>query len=160
MDTFRELSCSFASAGSAAHTQMARLAVVGGEYRHNLTLLGGDDERKMARVFHARCIAITEPFARKFGVHDGDRLKLMTPRGPVEFEVAGTYSDYTRDQGAILMARSNFDEWWKDPRVESLAVYLQPGAAADPLAAGGGPGPDAGGGQYRLAILPPGRAGG
>jgi len=61
-------------------------------------------------------------------------LKLATPRGPAEFEVAGIYSDYTRDQGVMLMARDNFDRWWNDPKVESLAVYLQPGAAADSLA--------------------------
>ena len=112
----------------------ARLAVIQGEYRHNLTFLGGDDERKMARVFHERCVAVTEPFARKFGVRDGDHLHLLTPRGPADFEVAGIYSDYTRDQGVMLMARENFDHWWSDPRVQSLAIYLQPGAAAEPLA--------------------------
>jgi putative ABC transport system permease protein len=134
VDTFRELMCAFETAGPAANSPTARLAVVGGEYRHNLTFAGGDAERKMARVFHERCVAVTEPFARKFGVHDGDRLRLLTPHGPVEFEVAGTYSDYTRDQGVMLMARQNFDAWWSDPRVQSLAVYLQPGARAELLA--------------------------
>ena len=134
VDTFRELECTFdARINPKPALRTARLAVIQGEYRHNLTFLGGDDERKMARVFHDRCVAVTEPFARKFGVRAGDHLQLTTPRGPADFEVAGIYSDYTRDQGVMLMARENFDQWWSDPRVQSLAIYLRPGAAAEPL---------------------------
>jgi putative ABC transport system permease protein len=132
VDTFRELECSFTVDSGKA--DVARLAVIQGEYRHNLTFIGGDDERKMARVFHERCVAVTEPFARKFGVRAGDHLKLTTPRGPGDFEVVGIYADYTRDQGVMLMARQNFEQWWSDPRVQSLAVYLQPGTAPESLA--------------------------
>lgn len=132
VDTFRELECSFARPDGKINT--ARLAVLQGEYRHNLSFVGGDDERKMARVFHDRCVAVTEPFARKFGVHAGDHLQLTTPHGPADFEVVGVYADYTRDEGQMLMARDNFEQWWDDPRVQSLAVYLQPGTSADALA--------------------------
>ncbi len=137
VDTFRELECEFhvnRSGDLQSESLSARLAVVDGEYRHNLTLLGGDDERKMARVFDGHGVAITESFARKFGVHDGDRFVLSTPRGPKELEVAGTYSDFTRDQGVILMARRNFGAWWSDPSVQSLSVYLRVGAVAETLA--------------------------
>ena len=131
VDTFREMSVSVSA--SHAVEKPALLAIVQGEYRHNLTFLGGDDERKMARVFHGRAVAVTEPFARKFSVRDGDHLTLATPRGPAEFEVAGTYSDYTRDQGVILIARPAFDEFWSDPGVNSLAVYLRANQAWEPL---------------------------
>jgi putative ABC transport system permease protein len=137
VDTFRELECNFKIGRPPAlnaKPAAVRLAIVQGEYRHNLTFLGGDDERKMARVFNGDSVAITEPFARKFGVRDGDRLILSTPRGPAEFEVAGTYSDFTRDQGVIMMARRNFDMWWSDSSVQSLAVYLRTGAEAEALA--------------------------
>jgi len=130
VDTFREMECAFTLGGP----QIARLAVVAGEYRNNLTFVGGDAGRKMARVLGERCVAVTEPFARKFQVGAGDRLTLTTPRGPAEFEIAGVYSDYTRDQGVILMARRNFDAWWSDPTVQSLAVYLRPGGSWEPLA--------------------------
>ena len=141
VDTLQELDCLFEVASpdarhraSGAEENTARLDVIQGEYRHNLTFLGGNDEYRMARVFHESCVVISEPFARKFHVRDGDHLRLLTPRGPAEFEVAGTYTDYTRDQGVILLARPNFERWWDDSRVQSLAVYLQPGAAADSLA--------------------------
>ena len=146
VDTLHELECTFEKtaprAAAAAHNSPdaagqegnVRLDVIQGEYRHNLTFLGGDDDGKMARVFHDRCVAVSEPLARKFHLRDGDHLWLVTPHGPAELEIAGVYSDYTRDQGAILIARDNFQRWWNDPRVESLAVYLRPGAAAQPLA--------------------------
>jgi putative ABC transport system permease protein len=131
VDTFRELECKFEFGGV---TQTSRLAVVQGEYRHNLTFAGGDDEAKMARVFHGHCVAVTEAFARKFAVDARDHLRLSTPRGPADFEVAGTYADYTRDQGVMLMAREDFERWWDDTRVQSMAIYMQPGAAPDALA--------------------------
>jgi putative ABC transport system permease protein len=135
VDTFRELECAFrVASGRRTESGTARLAVIGGEYRRNLSFVGGDEARKMARVLGERCVAVTEPFARKFGVRDGDRLTLATPRSPAEFEVAGVYADYTRDQGVIMMARANFDPWWSDPKVQSLAVYLRSGAAWEPLA--------------------------
>jgi putative ABC transport system permease protein len=132
VDTFRELRVS-ATAGSAG-AKPALLAVVEGVYRHNLTFLDGNDDRKMERVFQAREVAVTEPFARKFGVREGGRITLATPRGAAEFSVAGVYSDYTRDQGMILMSRSAFDAYWRDAGVNSLAVYLHPGQKWEPLA--------------------------
>jgi putative ABC transport system permease protein len=135
VDTFRELECDFALAALRPEEHVARLAVVDGEYRHNLSFVGGEAERKMARVLTEHCVAVTEPFARKFKVREGDRLTLRTPRGPAEFEIAGIYSDFTRDQGVILIARSNFDQWWSDPRVQSLAVYLRAGQSWETLAA-------------------------
>ena len=36
----------------------------------------------MDRVNQAGAVAVTEPFARRYGVKDGDRLTLITPRGP------------------------------------------------------------------------------
>ena len=133
VDTFRELNIQISIHGQPS--QPALLAVVGGEYRHNLTFRGGGDVRKMERVNQGAAVVVTEPFARKYRVKDGDQLTLITPRGPATFEIAGIYSDYTRDQGVILMAQKAFEEFWRDTHIQSLSVYLRPGAAAEPLAA-------------------------
>ena len=88
----------------------------------------------MARVFAGEAVAVTEPLARRLGLHDGERLQFLTPRGPVEFPIAGTYSDYSRDQGIVIMGRAAFDRYWEEPGVQSLAVYLRAGADANALA--------------------------
>jgi putative ABC transport system permease protein len=132
VDTFRELTVPISLRDRPS--QSALLAVIGGEYRHNLTFRRGDDVQIMARVNRGGAIAITEPFARRYGVKDGDHLTLITPRGPAIFEIAGTYSDYTRDQGVILIAQKTFEKFWQEASVQSLSVYLKPGAAWEPLA--------------------------
>jgi putative ABC transport system permease protein len=62
-------------------------------------------------------------------LHDDERLTLLSPRGPFETEIAGIYSDYTRDQGVILMARKLFDRHWNEPGAQSLSIYLQADAS-------------------------------
>ena len=119
-DTFREMRVT-------VNGSIASLVVHDGEYRNNLTFLHGDDRAAMARVFTGDAVVVTEPFARKFRVNAGERLRLETPRGPVEVEVAGVYADYSRDQGAVVMGRALFRSHWDDDRVMSAAVYLKPG---------------------------------
>ncbi|MEO6751712.1 MAG: ABC transporter permease, partial [Chthoniobacteraceae bacterium] len=60
-------------------------------------------------------------------VKAGEKLRLQTPRGTMEVEIAGVYSDYSRDQGAVVMGRALFRKNWDDERVMSAAVYLQSG---------------------------------
>ena len=131
VDTFREQAANVSVDGRTP--QPALLAIVKGTYRGNLTFIGGDDVRKMERVFRDGCIAVTEPFARRYGVKAGDSVRIVTPRGPVEFAIAGVYSDFTRDQGVMLMERERYAQFWDDPRVFSLAVYLQPGSGSAAL---------------------------
>jgi putative ABC transport system permease protein len=132
VDTFREQTVRVRVRD--AESQPVRLAAIQGEYRHNLKFLGGDAEQKMARVFAGHAIAITEPLSRRLRLRDGERLTLLSPRGAFEAEIAGTYSDYSRDQGIILMGRELFDRHWDEPGAQSLSVYLRPGASAAAVA--------------------------
>ncbi len=135
VDTFREIDVQPKHVGTPqADFGTARLAVIKGEYRQNMQFTGGGAAEKMARVFAGEAVAVTESFARKFHMAEGDRMALATPRGQAEFVIAGVYADYSRDQGVILIARPLFEKFWDDPRVQSLAVYLEPGARWEPLA--------------------------
>ncbi len=135
VDTFREIQVTPETAGvGGAERFAARLAVIGGQYRSNMEFDGGGAAEKMGRVFRGEAVAVTESFARKFRVGAGDSIAVATPRGRQEFKIAGVYADYTRDQGVILIARLLFEKFWDDPRVQSLAIYLAPGAAAENVA--------------------------
>jgi putative ABC transport system permease protein len=112
----------------------ADLIVVRGRYRHNLQFRGGDAEAKAARVFGGDAVAVTESFARRFGLGEGARVTILTPRGAEEFAIAGVYADYSRDRGAILIERRNFDRSWNALGAQSLAVFLQPGQPWQPVA--------------------------
>ena len=132
VDTFREQTVSASVRG--AEPEPVKLAAVEGANRHNLKFIGGDADAKMARVFSGEAVAITEPLARRLRLRDGDRLTLLSPRGPLEIAIAGTYSDYTRDQGVILMQRGLFDRHWSERGAQSLSIYLKPGAVPERIA--------------------------
>lgn len=123
VDTYREIT---------AHTDSGLLAEIGavrGADRRNLRFVGGGEREKMRQFFSGGDVAIvTESFAHRYGTQTGDILRIRTPSGIAPLRVAGVYYDYTSDRGLIMINRAVFDRWWHDPGVNSVAVYLKPGA--------------------------------
>jgi putative ABC transport system permease protein len=78
-------------------------------------------------------VLVSEPFAfhHRLPAHGGS-LVLETDRGAKTFQVAGTYYDYTTEQGVVLMARDVFERYWDDRARTSVAAYAEPGR--DPAA--------------------------
>lgn len=82
----------------------------------------------MRRCLERGEVVVTESFAHKHRLHLGDRLTLPAPAGATTVTIAGVFYDYSTDAGAVLMDRRMFARLWQDPRTESLALYLEPGA--------------------------------
>jgi putative ABC transport system permease protein len=74
-------------------------------------------------------VLVSESFAQHFRVGAGDSVTLGTARGRVALPVAAVFYDYSTDAGAILMDRGLYARLWNDPRTESFALYLEPGAS-------------------------------
>ncbi|MEP6821781.1 MAG: FtsX-like permease family protein, partial [Chthoniobacterales bacterium] len=128
VDTYREI-------GLPVGNNTIALAVVRGTQRRRFPFLRGDGERIMQRFLTEDCVLVSESFVRRHHVSDGGELELTTPLGPKRFSIAGTFYDYTRDQGVVFMSVATFAHFWPgDDRVNSLAVYLQPDANAESLA--------------------------
>lgn len=127
IDTFREISV-------PAGGRMVAIAIVRGSDRRRLRFLRGDDKAIMRRFYSDPCVLVSESFARKQHVREGEALELTTPEGPRKFPVAGTFYDYTRDEGLVFMSEQAFLPLWKDSRVNSVAVYLRPQHSADEVA--------------------------
>ena len=124
IDTFRELSLPTGGKNVA-------VAVVRGSDRRRFQFMRGDGDAIMRQFYDEQTVLISEPFARRNRVRDGDTLQLTTPAGPQPFRVAGTFYDYTHDAGLVFMSANNFVRIWKDDRVNSMAVYLRPGASGE-----------------------------
>ncbi|HEY5894754.1 MAG TPA: FtsX-like permease family protein [Chthoniobacterales bacterium] len=118
VDTFRQIQIPFRG-------ETIWLEVVRGYLRDNLRFLEGDDRLRNGLLFESGYVLISEPFARRFNLRAGDAITLPTPQGDRVFEIGGAYYDYTSDEGSILMSRANFDVYWDDLRVHSMAVYLK-----------------------------------
>jgi putative ABC transport system permease protein len=103
------------------------VGVVQGGGRNRPQFVGDADAQKLRRWHDADTVIVSEPLARRLHLREGQSLPLTTPLGPKSFTVAGIFYDYTRDSGLLLMQRANFEKYWHDPRVHSIAVYLKGG---------------------------------
>ncbi|MET2796050.1 ABC transporter permease, partial [Mycobacterium tuberculosis] len=60
-------------------------------------------------------------------------ITLMTDSGPQTFPVLAVFSDYTSDQGVILMDRASYRAHWQDDDVTTMFLFLASGANSGAL---------------------------
>ncbi len=121
VDTYRGVELPF-------HDRTIEVAVITGERRRNLRFLRGDNDEIIRQFYEEECVLVSESFARRFHVAEGQALELPSPDGVKRFRIAGIFYDYTRDQGTVFLSAKNFIRYWHDDRVNSIALYLKPGA--------------------------------
>ena len=51
-----------------------------------------------------------------------------------DFPIAGVFYDYTSDQGTVFLSAKNFQRFWHDDRVNSVALFLKPKANPEQVA--------------------------
>ncbi len=74
-------------------------------------------------------VMVSEAFASRRGIdQERDAITLDTERGARTFEVFGVYYDYSTDQGAVYIARSVYDQYFDDPYISSLGLFIEDGA--------------------------------
>lgn len=127
VDTVREI-------GINVRGDRVSMAVVEGDNQNRLAFVGGRAAEKLAAFYAPDTVLVSEPFAHRYHVGEGDRLPIATPEGKVEFSVAGVYYDYSRDAGIVAISRQNFLRHWHDDRVMSAAIYLNSAADLDATA--------------------------
>ena len=74
---------------------------------------------------------VSESLAYRFHVGPGDELELETPEGKRAFKIVAVTRDYSSDRGSIQIHRPVYEGIWKDTRVQSIALFLKPGASLD-----------------------------
>jgi putative ABC transport system permease protein len=121
-DTFREVELPMGE-------KSAMVAVITGA-RREFQFLQGGGAAVTRRFQEEACVFVSESFARRNHLREGDTIPLTTPDGPRHFPIAAVFYDYTRDQGIVYMSARNFLRFWKDDRVNSVALYLRKGGDA------------------------------
>ncbi|HEY6000756.1 MAG TPA: ABC transporter permease, partial [bacterium] len=114
--------------GQPAHIQAVDAAVLQ-RFAH-YRWLGGGGEEHWDEVRRG-AVAVSESFARRFGVRAGGRIELAGREGPRAFAVAGVFHDYTSEHGVVLMDRAVYFELAGDRTVNTVGVFLGPGPAGD-----------------------------
>ncbi len=124
VDTFRAISIPYG--GTITNLAAVDFATVAD--RNRLRFLGSVDARKLAHTLPGTTDAlISEPFATRFGTHVGDVVPVATPSGRVRFRVAAIYNDYSSDAGVLLIDKRTYARLFRDPSVNSLAIYAKSG---------------------------------
>ena len=72
-------------------------------------------------------IVISEPLSNRLSLSIGDKLTLLSPRGDTIFEIKGVFYDYSSERGHAIIHRNHLEKFWKDTRVNSVALYLEDG---------------------------------
>ncbi len=74
---------------------------------------------------------ISESLSFKSGIRAGEKVRIPTPQGAVEFPVVAVTRDYSSDQGTVQIDRNIYKKLWGDDRVQSIALFLKPGVSTD-----------------------------
>ena len=93
--------------------QFGRLPVVSG------------DPRAVAEAIASGGIAVSDRFARRFNVGEGDTVTLDTPHGPRGFRVAGVIRDYAGAAGSLNIDIAVFDELWHRRGSRDVVIWTE-----------------------------------
>jgi putative ABC transport system permease protein len=58
----------------------------------------------------------------------GEIIEIPAPYGVIRLPIAGIVVDYSDQQGAILIDRTLFTQYWRDDTSSDFRLYVQPGA--------------------------------
>jgi putative ABC transport system permease protein len=75
---------------------------------------------------------ISEPFAMKHHLVQGDVLSLPTPKGTLKLAVEGIYFDYASEQGYVIIPRQLYERYDASlvGQSTSASVYIKPSVSA------------------------------
>jgi putative ABC transport system permease protein len=94
---------------------------------------GRDSREVFAAALRHHAAVINEPFANRFGVKEGDTVRLRVPGGELVRRVEGVFFDYSHQRGMVVIDRNDFLRYYPDDGPQELALFLPPGT--DPAAA-------------------------
>jgi putative ABC transport system permease protein len=118
----------YLSASVVVNGEPVAMGVILGTKGNSPDFVGGNDSKKYEKFWEPGKVMVSEPLSRRLHLHDGDSVNVRTPVGLQAFQVAGIFYDYTKDAGILLIQRQNFERYWKDDRINSIALYLRPGS--------------------------------
>jgi len=100
--------------------------------RGRLLFRRGDSATILQQAKDRGRVIVSETFAERYRLKEGDEVTLHPPGQTIGLRIAGVYYDYTTEGGLLVMDRALFQRLWRDPWLNSIVIYLSPGA--DPQA--------------------------
>ena len=101
------------------------------ELRQHATLppVAGNTDDMFRRAEQGKAVLASENFALLRGFKLGDIVDIPSPNGVLHLPIAGIVTDYSDEQGSLLVDRSLYKRYWNDSAVNVFRIYLAPGAS-------------------------------
>jgi putative ABC transport system permease protein len=97
-------------------------------HRATLPPIAGDAKQMYRLAAEGKGLLASENFALLRGFKIGDMVDLPTPSGILSLPIVGIVTDYSDQQGSVLMDRAVYKRYWKDDTVNIFRIYLAAGA--------------------------------
>lgn len=91
----------------------------------------GNSGDLIQKAIREKNVLISEVFANRFHLRQGEIIELPTSAGNAPFQIAGVFYDYSTDGGKIVVDRSLLESLWNEREVEVASIYLKKGTSAD-----------------------------
>jgi hypothetical protein len=75
-----------------------------------------------------KAVLASENFAMLRGFKLGDVVDIPSPSGMLHLPIAGIVTDYSDEQGSLLVDRALYKRYWNDSTVNVFRIYLARGA--------------------------------
>ena len=125
VDSFRALEVEY-------RNQPTLIASVDGQVFLNMKTIRftkGNARAILNQFASGQSVLVTESFSLRHRVKPGDRIRLNTPKGEIDFSISGIFYDYSTDWGMILMEKRVYQSLWNDETLHSAGIYLQEGVS-------------------------------
>ena len=125
VDSFRALEVEY-------RNQPTLIASVDGQVFLNMKTIRftkGNPQAILKQFASGQSVLVTESFSLRHKVKAGDRIRLNTPKGEIDFSISGIFYDYSTDWGMILMEKRLYQSLWNDETLHSAGIYLQEGVS-------------------------------
>ena len=90
--------------------------------------VAGNAEEMYRKAAAGEGLIVSDNLAELQHLKLGQTLEIPAPYGVMRLPIVGIIVDYSDQQGAILMDRRVFVNYWHDDAVRDFRVYLSPGA--------------------------------
>lgn len=99
--------------------------------RSRYRMIHGDSTVALRRAAETGGILLSEVLATRLRLHEGSKVSITTPAGPVAVSVEGIFYDYATDGGKMVIDRTRYQREWHDDRMSVFPIYLAAGADAE-----------------------------
>ena len=91
-------------------------------------VIAGNDQTMWHEAAQGKGVIVADNFAILHNFKLGDTIDLTSPTGAFPVKILGIITDYSDQQGSILMDRQVYRHQWQDDTVSVFRIYLTKGA--------------------------------